>query len=177
MIETVVAYDPRWPDAFEREAAELVAAWPGRGVMIHHIGSTSVPGMVAKPIIDMLAVVTSLADAERASIALMGCGYEAKGAYGIEGRRYFRKSDSRGIRTHHLHAYEQGSPHIARHLAFRDYLRASSERAASYSALKLAIVAGKDAPDLSYVEAKAPLVARIDAESAQWCLQQTGVER
>jgi GrpB-like predicted nucleotidyltransferase (UPF0157 family) len=62
-------------------------------------------------------------------------GYEVMGPFGIEGRRYFRKFDATGRRTHHLHVFSQGSPHIERHLAFRDYLRSNPLKAAAYSDL------------------------------------------
>lgn len=135
-----VSYDPAWPAAYMDEAARLVAALGPALVALHHIGSTTVPGLRAKPIIDLLAEGTSLAAVDRAAPQIVALGYEAMGAFGIQGRRYFRKTDAAG-RTHHLHAFEAGSPHVHRHLAFRDYLRAHPQEAAAYAALKIQLLA------------------------------------
>mgnify|MGYP000440740499 CR=1 FL=1 len=86
------------------------------------------------------------------------------GAFGIEGRRYFRKDDSGGNRTHLLHVFKAGSPHIERHLAFSDYLRSHPDKAAEYSALKAGIVSS-GAP---YQKARDPFVQRIEAQALAW---------
>ncbi|QIF80349.1 GrpB family protein [Brevundimonas sp. 'scallop'] len=98
----------------------------------------------------------------------MAIGYEAMGAHGIEGRRYFRKNAPDGTRTHHLHVFETGAPQIARHLAFRDYLLAFPDRAAAYSALKARIVAGPGSNGATYQDGKAAFVEELNAEAAAW---------
>lgn len=103
---------------------------------IHHIGSTAIPGIFAKPIIDILVVVDSLATIEAKSSAMCELGYEALGEHGIVGRRYFRKNSANGIRTHQVHSFARGSSDVVRHLAFRDYMRACLEAAQAYSVLK-----------------------------------------
>ncbi len=87
---TVTAYDPRWPQLYEREAAAISAALGGALAAIHHIGSTAVPGLAAKPIIDIMPVVHSLSGADAARGALEALGYEYLGEFGIPGRRYLR---------------------------------------------------------------------------------------
>lgn len=160
----VVPHHPGWAADYRAEAGIIRAAISDTLIAVHHIGSTAIPDILAKPIIDMLGVVRSLDAADDATPALVAAGYEAMGAFGIEGRRYFRKHDGAGVRTHHLHVFASGSPHITRHLAFRDYLRAHPERAAAYSGLKRALAADP----ASYVERKGPFVQAVQAEALAW---------
>ena len=133
--------DPDWPV----RAADEIARWkdsvPGL-ITVHHIGSTSVPGLPAKPIIDLLPVFTD-ADARRdAAGAVRAMGYEWLGANGLPGRAYARLSDPEtGIRRFHAHCYAQGHPDIARHLAFRDALRDNAALRAAYISVKAACAA------------------------------------
>jgi GrpB-like predicted nucleotidyltransferase (UPF0157 family) len=115
-----------------------------RGVMqvlnlclIHHIGSTAVPGLAAKPIIDILMEVTALEELDALNQRMESIGYTPKGEFGIPGRRYFQKGGD--DRTHHLHAFARGDFNLARHLAFRDYLRGHPEVAREYGELKRAV--------------------------------------
>lgn len=150
-----------------------MAAVAPTDLALHHIGSTAVPGILAKPIIDMLGETPSLLAFDQSTSRLEEIGYETMGAYGIEGRLYFRKNAADGTRTHHLHVYEAGASHIARHLGFRDYLIAFPERAAAYSALKAQIISVGSQGRATYQEAKAAFVAVLDAEAAAW-RQSTG---
>ena len=161
-----VAYDPRWPTAFETEAARL-----GRIAAIerlHHTGSTAVPGLMAKPIIDMVAEVGTLEDIAAAAPRLAELGYEAKGEFGIAGRRYFRRHDAAGVRTHHLHVFAVGAAEVVRHLALRDYLRAHADKAAAYAAMKRAILDGEVGQGLTYAEAKLDFVEELNVEALAW---------
>ena len=167
-MERVLPHDPLWADAFIAEAEAISAALQPTRITLHHIGSTAVTGLAAKPIIDILGSVDSLEMLDAAVLAMTGLGYEIMGAFGIEGRRYFRKTRPDGVRTHHLHVYETGSAHIPRHLAFRDYLRAFPERAAAYAAVKTAVVRGDHSPGYTYAEAKADIVAALKSEAAAW---------
>jgi GrpB-like predicted nucleotidyltransferase (UPF0157 family) len=133
----LVPHDPRWAEEFARESAALAQAIAPLPVTLHHIGSTAIPGIRAKPIIDILAVFSDVAVPDEESHRWQALGYEALGEFGILGRRYFRKDDAAGNRTHQIHAFGSGSPQIDRHLLFRDFLRAHSEYAGRYEALKL----------------------------------------
>ncbi len=102
-------------------------------VAIEHIGSTSICGISAKPIIDIAVSVEKIADGERCAKALEGIGYEYRGEHGIAGRCYFVKGEPR---SHHLHMVESGSDFWTSHLLFRDYLRSSASAAEEYDKLK-----------------------------------------
>lgn len=168
LVDFVVAYRPEWRSDFLREAAALRAALVSLEITFHHIGSTSIEGMRAKPIIDLLGEAEDLTAVDASSDIFVALGYEAMGEYGIAGRRYFRKMDGNGVRTHHLHVFATGSPHVERHLAFREYLRAHSETAAAYSDLKARLTARDDASWDSYVEGKAPFIQDVEPKAIAW---------
>ena len=102
-----------------------------------HIGSTSIPGMMAKPIIDILLEVKRISKIDDYNDDMMKLGYNPRGEFGIPGRRYFSKSDSNDVRTHHVHAFQSGDIGLQRHLAFRDYMIVHPEDAREYAQLKL----------------------------------------
>ncbi|HBL29092.1 MAG TPA: GrpB family protein, partial [Acidobacteria bacterium] len=136
----VVAYNPEWPQRFEAEQALLREALGGVVVKVHHMGSTAVPGLPAKPIIDLLLEVSDLQELDERTPELEALGYKAKGENGITGRRYFQKGGLQ--RTHHLHAFKTGDAQVVRHLAFRDYLIGHPEVAREYADLKMRLAAG-----------------------------------
>src|SRR5918999_3378331 len=105
----VVPHNPQWRDAYEAEAKHVVAALGENVVAIHHIGSTAIPDIYAKPVIDLLVEVRDITEVDGRSSAMEPLGYEVMGEYGIPGRRYFRKDDQEEIRTHNIHAFETGS--------------------------------------------------------------------
>lgn len=105
--------------------------------MVHHIGSTAVPGLPAKPILDLLPVFETDAAADAARNGVVALGYEWLGEYGLPGRRYARLFDSATrARRVHAHAYVVGHPDIERHLAFRDALRGNAALRAAYTSVK-----------------------------------------
>ena len=118
----MVAHDPAWKGAFEAEAGQIAQALGDMTVELHHIGSTAIPGIYAKAVIDILLVVDNILQLDERATAIEQLGYEGMGEYGIPGRRYFRKSNSSGIRTHQIHSFQTDSAEIERHLAFRDYM-------------------------------------------------------
>jgi GrpB-like predicted nucleotidyltransferase (UPF0157 family) len=171
MVNFVVPHDPYWKTAFETEAQSISASLVEVSITLHHIGSTAIAGILAKPIIDLLGVVPNLDIMDAQSSAIETLGYEVMGAYGIEGRRYFRKVDSSGRRTHHLHVFANGSAHIERHLAFRDYLRSHSDVAVDYSNLKESLTSG-DAPSWeSYMDGKDPFITVVEKDAVSWYRQ------
>ena len=168
MVAFVVPHDPRWKMAFDDEAKAIEQAFGNTPVHLHHIGSTAIPGILAKPIIDLLGMVRTLAEADAKAPALEHLGYEVLGAYGIEGRRYFRKTDRSGTRTHHLHIFEEGSQHVERHLAFRDYLMAHPLVAQEYSSLKQRLTLGSKPTWEAYLGGKDPFVRRVEPQAVAW---------
>jgi len=165
----VVAHDPAWAQAFVSEASRLCVALAGEDnvLAIHHIGSTAVAGIAAKPIIDIMPVVRDIALVDDANAAMHALGYEAMGELGIAGRRYFRK-DTNGKRTHHVHVFAEGSAHMIRHLAFRDYLRVHPEDAARYSALKQQLAAAHSQDIEAYMAGKDGLIKELEQTALVW---------
>ena len=136
-------------------------------VAIHHIGSTAIPTVKAKPIVDMLVEVRDIEKIDDFNATMSGLGYLPRGEYGIAGRRYFIKGDEI-YRTHHIHVYQTGHPDIARHLDFRDYLIAHPEEAQAYSRLKEEL-AGRYPMDVaSYVAGKDGLIKELDRRAKAW---------
>jgi GrpB-like predicted nucleotidyltransferase (UPF0157 family) len=163
----VVPYNPAWPWLFQEEAARLAAIFGPEIVAIHHIGSTAVPGIKAKPIIDMLVEVRDIAKIDGFNATMSGLGYLPRGEYGIAGRRYFIKGDEI-YRTHHIHMYQTGHPRIAHHLDFRDYLIAYPEDAQEYSRLKEDLARRYPTDVESYMAGKDGLIKELDRRAKAW---------
>ena len=160
-------YRPEWPQMAARYVEDLRTLEP-IVVTVHHIGSTSVPGLAAKPIIDLMPVVTDLGDLDREHARIESLGYGWHGEFGIRGRRYCTLSNENGLRLAQLHFFQEESPQIERHLAFRDYLRAHPETAAAYEKEK------RRARDLhpndshAYTNQKAMWIQNVEAKALQW---------
>lgn len=161
----VVPYDPRWPQEFEHASGEVVTALGPNLLAIHHIGSTSIPSIHAKPVIDMLAVVADLAAVDQRVAEMQQLGYEAMGAFGIEGRRYFRRDDPTGRRTHQVHAFAESSQHICRHLAFRDFMRAHPAVAREYGALKQKLAVAYPHDMEAYMDGKDAFIKEVEVQA------------
>jgi len=161
----VVPHDAGWPRAYASEAHRIEAALAPLDVTLHHIGSTAVAGLAAKPVIDILLVVESHQALGERTPALADLGYEAKGEFGIPGRRYFSKGPDEA-RTHHVHAYEQGHREIARHLGFRDFLRAHPAAAKKYGDLKTRLAAAHRDDIDAYIAGKESFI--LDAIRCVW---------
>lgn len=170
----LVPHNPLWAEAFARESAAVAGALGEVHVAIHHIGSTAILGIRAKPIIDILAVVHDVSRLDERAWLLEALGYEAMGEFGISGRRYFRKDDAAGNRTHQIHAFASGSPQIERHLAFRDFLRAHADEAGQYEALKDQLAQLHPADIASYADGKDAFIKELDAKAAAWRLTSRG---
>jgi GrpB-like predicted nucleotidyltransferase (UPF0157 family) len=130
-------------------------------IEIHHIGSTSIPNAAAKPIIDIMPVVTEIVKIDALDDQFSGIGYVPKGEYGIAGRRFFTK-DTAGERSHHLHIFHAGNPEINRHLAFRDYLRSHPDELAHYCKLKIGLAERYPYDINSYMDGKDAFIKEID---------------
>ena len=133
----LLPHDPRWPELAGVET-ELLAKVIGPTLLtVHHIGSTTIPGIHAKPILDLMPVVRELAALDSRQGEMKAAGYESWGAFGLPGRRYYTKTEPvTGRRLIQIHCYEDGSSEIVRHLAFRDYLRGNPDVAAEYDRVK-----------------------------------------
>lgn len=166
----IVDYDPTWPERFQQERARLLAVLAVSVQTIEHIGSTSVPGLAAKPVIDIMIGVRDLAEAEQPCIAaIVGLGYEYVPDYEDEmpDRRYFRKNDADGVRTHHLHLWPVDHPDYERHIVFRDYLRTHPDEAAAYEAVKRDLITQYDNGN-DYAEAKSVFVLPCEKRAFAW---------
>jgi GrpB-like predicted nucleotidyltransferase (UPF0157 family) len=170
----VLPHDPRWRDAFEAEAKHVAAALGENVVAVHHVGSTAIPNIYAKPVIDLLVEVGDIAEVDGRSSAMESLGYEVMGEYGIPGRRYFRKDNQEGIRTHHVHAFESGSAEATRHLAFRDYMMAHPEDAQRYSELKRKLAEEHPQSMDAYMDGKDDFIKEMDRMAARWRTSHAG---
>lgn len=131
----VTSYDPLWTKKFEKEAPLIKGIIADNCISIYHIGSTSVPGLAAKPIIDIMAVVKSLEEVDTVAEKFSEIGYEYLGEFGITGRRYLRKGGDE--RTHQIHIFQADDwNNIGRHLAFRDYMRTQKKERDEYAKIK-----------------------------------------
>lgn len=159
----VVPYSPLWPTLFEKEANLIKETLGKNCIAVHHIGSTAVPELSAKPVIDMIPVVLDITEVDKSNSAMENLGYEAKGEYGIPFRRFFQKGGL--TRTHHVHVFEKNNPEIERHLLFRDWMRSHEEDRELYANLKIKL-AKKFPNDIdSYCLGKDDFIANIDAKT------------
>jgi GrpB-like predicted nucleotidyltransferase (UPF0157 family) len=165
MIIEIVPYNPVWPKLFEREAEFLRQTLGDVAEKIHHIGNTAVQGLAAKPVVDIIIEVSSLEKLDTLNDKMKSIGYESKGEFGIPRRRYYQKGGNN--RTHHLHAFQSGDSHVARHLVFRDYLRANPETAKEYAQLKSAIAKTCDNDISRYCDGKDEYIKELEAKALQ----------
>ena len=170
----IVDYDPRWPALFEEERARISSAIGHMVAGVHHVGSTSIPGMAAKPILDIAVMLREFQDGERCIGPLESIGYTHRGLNpDIPGDRFFvkghppREGGSRGeVRTHFLHMYPLDSPLAQNHLAFRDYLIAQPKLAAEYMQLKFTLADRHPDDRVSYGKGKATFIRAVLARAA-----------
>ena len=160
----LVPYDPDWPRRFDEERRVLATVFAGAEAVIEHVGSTAVPGLGSKPVIDVIVGVPGLAAVDERIPALEAAGYEYIQEYEkqLPERRYFRKPRF-GTRMFHVHCVVTGSASWIQHLAFCDYLRARPEVAAAYYKLKEDLAARVSKAD--YTEAKSPFIEQVLASA------------
>ncbi len=163
----MVAHDPQWAQQFCEEAGRLAPVFGEQLVAMHHIGSTAISGIVAKPIIDILVEVRDIASVDSLNEPMRRLGYTARGELGIPGRRYFRKG-SEEEHTHHVHAFQAGHLEVQRHLLFRDYLIAHPLEAQAYGRLKhMLAVQYREHPE-AYTNRKSSFIEEMDRRARQW---------
>jgi GrpB-like predicted nucleotidyltransferase (UPF0157 family) len=156
----LVAYDPAWPVRFAAEAARLRAALGGAASAVEHVGSTAVPGLAGKPVLDLAVAVASEADADACVAPLEGRGYEYRGPHGPDPRRRYYVRDAGGARVAQLHLYILPAAAWDELLAFRDALRADPALAAAYAAEKYRAAEAAGWDKGAYSIAKGPFVER-----------------
>jgi GrpB-like predicted nucleotidyltransferase (UPF0157 family) len=156
----IVSYDPQWPVRYEEERSALearIGPWIKGG--IHHVGSTAVPGLEAKPVIDILVGVEGLESSRPCFDLLAGLGYRYA-PYRVEQMHWFCKPEP-SRRTHHLHLVPAGSPRFCDEIAFRDHLRADPEVAARYAELKCRLATRFAHDREAYTDAKESFIGHI----------------
>jgi len=161
------AYSDGWPKVFALEAQCLTKFLQIEDLSLFHVGSTSIPGLVAKPIIDICGTLPALEELDSKQSIMETLGYEYKGEFGISGRRYaVLCSENRAIGYVHLHCYQIGHAEIERHLLFRDYLRSNSKALAIYSQEKRRLTDGQEIDRAVYTLEKSGCIQSLlrDAE-------------
>jgi GrpB-like predicted nucleotidyltransferase (UPF0157 family) len=152
-------YDPRWPERFITLRTQIAAALCPLVAAIEHVGSTAVPGMAAKPIIDIDVLLRSEDDLPLAIKALSALGYRHEGNLGVAGREAFRTPST--LFPHHLYAYPSDAGEFRRHLAFRDHLRAHPEDASAYALLKRQLATRFGSERDAYTRGKSDFIGGI----------------
>jgi GrpB-like predicted nucleotidyltransferase (UPF0157 family) len=155
---TLEPHNPPWAVLFEQERLALAGVREDFKA-IHHVGSTAIPGIAAKPIIDILVVLERHEDGPASVEAMQHPGYEYRGENGIAGRHYFRKEDPS---AYHVRMWEVGRPEVGRLLRFRDYLRAHPDEARAYETLKHELAARFVSNSYAYSKAKDDFCTRIE---------------
>lgn len=172
------AHDPGWALQAAREAERLRAAVGETLLDVHHIGSTAIAGIVAKPILDLLPVFESLDALDALRDLFEGLGYDWRGEYGLPGRRYCTRSEpATGRRLVHAHCYAAGDPEIARHLAFCSYLQTHQDVARAYESEKLRCRALHSRDSGAYSEAKNDWIQPVQATALTWWRERRGSEQ
>ncbi|MGM9520962.1 MAG: GrpB family protein [Oscillospiraceae bacterium] len=163
----VTEYNPLWIEMFETESKIIRDILGENCAAIYHIGSTAVPGLAAKPIIDIMPVVHNLSSVDTIASDFERIGYEYMGEFGIVGRRFLRKGGDK--RTHHIHIFAESSIRdIERHLAVRDFLRTHKEICNEYASLKTEL-AKKYPYDIGgYCDGKDAFVKEMEKEALKW---------
>ena len=158
-------YDENWIQLFEDETYFLKDVFGNEIIEFEHFGSTSVPGMKAKPVIDMMCLVKDIKRIDRFNEQMSSFGYDVAGEWGIQDRRLFRKGGEG--RTHHIHFYQYDNPQIQRHLIFRDYLRTHPNEVELYTNLKERLAQKYDDTRF-YSKEKRTFVNELEQRSMSW---------
>ncbi|MCA9829109.1 MAG: GrpB family protein [Dehalococcoidia bacterium] len=160
----LVPYNFTWPGSFAGLRDEIAGACGDLLAGIEHVGSTAVPGLAAKPVIDLMPILRRFEDGPACAEALGPLGYDYLGEYGIPGRQFFTKNEARtGTRIANVHMYERGHDEAIAHLAFRDYLRAHDDWRDRYESLKRELAARFPGDVEAYAEAKTEFVKEVVA--------------
>jgi len=155
----VVSYNSNWKEMYKEESEKIKNILNDIIIDSHHIGSTAIPGIKAKPVIDILVEVKNIEEVDQYNYKMKELGYEVMGEYGIPKRRFFRKGGNK--RTHHVHIFQVGNEEIKRHINFKEYLIAHPDKAREYSKLKEKL-ANKYTYDVeNYTQGKSNFIKKI----------------
>jgi GrpB-like predicted nucleotidyltransferase (UPF0157 family) len=169
ILVQLCVHSPEWAAVARRESARLAQVLGENLVEVEHIGSTAIPGIKAKPTIDLLPVVRQLAAVDALADAIRNLGYDWRGEFGLPGRRYCTFNDpNTGERIVNVHIFEQGSPTIDRLLAFRDYVRAHPPEAQAYELEKIRAAAQHPHDSLAYNDAKSDWIKACELRALVW---------
>jgi GrpB-like predicted nucleotidyltransferase (UPF0157 family) len=162
----VVSYNSNWKEMYKEESEKIKNILSDIIIDIHHIGSTAIPEIKAKPVIDILVEVKDIETVDRYNHKMEEFGYEVMGEYGIPKRRFFKKGGNK--RTHHIHIFQVGNEEIERHINFKEYLIAHQDKAREYSKLKEELI-NKYSYDIeSYTRGKNDFIKEIDRKAKLW---------
>jgi GrpB-like predicted nucleotidyltransferase (UPF0157 family) len=163
----IADYDPAWPELAREELRRVERALGEVAVRLEHVGSTAVPALAAKPVLDLQLSVVAIEPRQRYVEPLERLGYLFVPAPESPDHHFFAKPAERP-RTYHLHVCAAGSDHELRHLAVRDFLRTHDDEAARYASLKRQLAARHPQDRLSYIEGKEQYVAALEARAVAW---------
>ncbi|WP_084787733.1 GrpB family protein [Anaerobacillus alkalidiazotrophicus] len=161
----VFPHKQKWIEMFQEESEKLKTVFKDELIHVYHIGSTAIPTIYAKPIVDIMVEVTNISKVDKFTSEMEELGYESHGEYGIPNRRFFSKGGDN--RTHHVHIFEHGNGEIDRHLAFRDYMIAHPEEALKYSQLKQTLAEKFPTNIAMYIEGKNDYIKVIDKKASK----------
>ncbi|MFH0068391.1 GrpB family protein [Peribacillus sp. NPDC056705] len=158
-------FNQNWAQMYKNEVQFLKTIFGDEIIRFEHFGSTSVCGMKAKPVIDMMCIVKDIEKVDKFNEKMYNLGYDIAGEWGITGRRLFQKGGEK--RTHHIHFYQFDNPEIERHLIFRDYLRSHPEEVTRYSSFKEKLAKRFDNTS-EYSPAKETFVKEMEKQAILW---------
>lgn len=162
-------YNENWSRMFKDEAQFLSGVFGDEVIKFEHFGSTSIYGMNAKPVIDMMCLVKNIEKIDMFNDQMGILGYDVAGEWGIQGRRLFRKGGEN--RTHHIHVYQYNNPQIERYLVFRDYLRTHPDEVERYKHFKVELAQKYD-DTAYYSKAKKPFIEEMEQRALEWFEEQ-----
>ena len=159
----VVSYNLNWKDMYKEESEKIKNVLSDIIIDIHHIGSTAIPGIKAKPVIDILVEVKDIEEVDQYNCKMKELGYEVMGEYGIPKRRFFRKGGNK--RTHHVHIFQVGNEEIERHINFKEYLIAHPDKGREYSKLKEKLIDKYTYDVENYTNGKSDFIKETDRKA------------
>src|SRR5690348_3924023 len=165
----LVPHRAEWPDIAAAESARLKSVLKDNLLTVHHVGSTAIPGIMAKPIVDLMPFVRDLAVLDTQEEAVRALGYKWHGEFGLEGRRFCSFADPKsGKRIFQLHFFLPGNQHAVRMQVFRDYLRAHPFVAKAYEMEKIRAAAAQPHDTTAYNAEKNDWIKRVEQDALKW---------